>query len=324
MFQSLLILLLVISVLCDSNSRTIDSEHVSVASLKHNKKTTGGVLWCETPAGFSKASSSNGIMCDSMALLSSGRETFSTFEKKLCDVMANRSASIDKYDVRDFYRAINWVPKYTQMTSYALLNWVLRHEQIYSQQQKGLWLEFGVFKGFSVNMTSIIKKDSNVSPVYGFDFFEGLPEVWGNANMVVGEFNQSGVLPPLRPNVQLVKGLFDITLPPFLVQHPEKVVYANIDNDLFNGSVFLLKQLLPRFEHRAVLHFHELFRFNLTHGYSGNDEMKALHHVMRQHRGFRLQLLPYYGPNREACVFLVLNNRRKQQQERSARIRSEG
>ena len=49
-------------------------------------------------------------------------------------------------------------------------------------------------------------------PIYGFDSFEGLPDAW-IPGFPKGYFDMKGSLPPVAPNVQLIKGWFDETLP---------------------------------------------------------------------------------------------------------------
>lgn len=71
-----------------------------------------------------------------------------------------------------------------------------------------LWLEFGVFRGSTINNMSNYTKDT----VYGFDSFEGLPEFW-REGFDAGAFNLEGQLPSVNSNVELIKGWFTETLP---------------------------------------------------------------------------------------------------------------
>ncbi len=117
----------------------------------------------------------------------------------------------------------------------------------------------------------------------------------------------------MEPNIELIKGWFEDTLPPFLRNHTEKVSYVSIDNDLYNGTVFILEQLMPRYKHHTVVHFHELIRsqvnfFNKKQEFIANAEMKALYTVMQKHVNFKLQLMPFRGPQREPVVFRVIKH----------------
>ena len=103
----------------------------------------------------------------------------------------------------------------------------------------GLLLEFGVYTGSSINL---ISEHRPMRPVYGFVSFEGLPE-----NRTVdrrGMYTPGGELPAVRSNVQLIKGRFDETLPPFIGEHPESVF---LDENRAGPAV---RQDRPRNGHR--------------------------------------------------------------------------
>ena len=196
----------------------------------------------------------------------------------------------------------------------------------------GMWLEFGVFNGTSLNMTADAKrrlcqqegtyKYDHETLVHGFDSFEGLPTTWkikrtshninkrqskcgckwtagggkcghgdgsrcwvaccGGAattgsgtirdapvselTVPAGTFSLGGVMPPVRPNAALVKGLFSETLPPFLTSRGpvERVRFASLDMDLYDGALTVLRELTPllvgggRAHGGTLLHFHEI------------------------------------------------------------------
>ena len=117
----------------------------------------------------------------------------------------------------------------------------------------GLWLEFGVFTGRS------LEQFSRKAPkeIYGFDSFEGLPEYWDPQNpkgcyglggnvppgYIVGEnhsmfdnnrvYNESN-WKPWPSNVKLVKGWFKDTLPKFIEKFEGDVALCHIDGDLYS------------------------------------------------------------------------------------------
>src|ERR1019366_9352955 len=82
------------------------------------------------------------------------------------------------------------------------------------ENTQGLYLEFGVYSGLTIN--HIAKQVEQT--VYGFDSFAGLPERWRDS-LGAGHFKVQ-LLPKVMPNVTLVKGWFDQTLPEFLKTHP--------------------------------------------------------------------------------------------------------
>ena len=75
----------------------------------------------------------------------------------------------------------------------------------------GLYLEFGVQHGVSINMSSSILPNQQF---YGFDSFEGLPEEWDNGKRILkkGTLSRNGIPPTVNDNVTLIKGLFQDTL----------------------------------------------------------------------------------------------------------------
>ena len=65
----------------------------------------------------------------------------------------------------------------------------------------GLHLEFGVYKGNSINHFAEASPDVTW---YGFNSFEGLPEAW-TLGAKAGAFSIGGNLPPVRGNVRLTR-----------------------------------------------------------------------------------------------------------------------
>ncbi|RVI73097.1 hypothetical protein CN188_31685 [Sinorhizobium meliloti] len=95
----------------------------------------------------------------------------------------------------------------------------------------GVCLEFGVFRGASINYTG--KKYSKRN-FYGFDSFEGFPHDgrtdWNQ------DFSTGGKLPEVPANVTLIKGFFSDTLPGFLTNLREEVCVVNIDCDIYSST----------------------------------------------------------------------------------------
>lgn len=120
---------------------------------------------------------------------------------------------------------------------------------------EGLYLEFGVWKGRTLRA---IARAATDHPVYGFDSFAGLPEDWwrfGKGNFALKQ------LPQMPPNVTLVKGWFNETLPGFLSQHPEPVAFIHIDCDLYSSTKTVLDLLAPRLCPGTVIVFDEYFNY---------------------------------------------------------------
>lgn len=127
---------------------------------------------------------------------------------------------------------------------------------------EGLWLEFGVFSGKTINLMA--KHAPPGRTVYGFDTFEGLPESWRD-KFAKGTFDCKGKFPEVESNVTLVKGLFQDTLVPFLVEHNEpsdqKVAVAHLDADLYSATIYVLRELAPRIVPGTLLVFDELINY---------------------------------------------------------------
>ncbi len=118
---------------------------------------------------------------------------------------------------------------------------------------EGLWMEFGVANGRSIAFIAT----RTGAPVYGFDTFEGLPEHW-SPRMRAGRFSRGGVPPPAPTNVVFVKGLFDRTLPEFLVSRSEVMAaFVHIDCDLYSSTRTVLANLGRRIRAGSVLVFDE-------------------------------------------------------------------
>lgn len=126
---------------------------------------------------------------------------------------------------------------------------------------QGLWMEFGVWNGKSINHIARQVRGT----VYGFDSFEGLPVDWwqgttSDALVKKDHFKIYG-LPRVRSNVELVKGWFDKTLPPFLQAHPEPAAFIHIDSDVYESAKVVLDVLASRIVPGTVILFDELYNY---------------------------------------------------------------
>jgi methyltransferase family protein len=122
----------------------------------------------------------------------------------------------------------------------------------------GLFLEFGVYKGDSINRLAELKPGVRW---YGFDSFVGLPEAW-TPGARKGAFSIEGRLPPVRENVILIMGFFDQTLPPFAAEHPDvKVAFLHIDCDLYSATRTVFEHLGDRLQPGCIIVFDELINY---------------------------------------------------------------
>ena len=132
---------------------------------------------------------------------------------------------------------------------------------------KGLVLEFGVYKGRSINLIASRMPERTI---YGFDSFAGSPEPWLYRRHAFGDVEG---LPPVRENCVLVKGCFAETLPRFLKRSGEPCAFIHIDSDLYSSAKVILEHLEDRIVAETVILFDEFFNYP---GWK-NGEHRAFH-----------------------------------------------
>ncbi|MCL4448037.1 MAG: class I SAM-dependent methyltransferase [Thermoplasmatales archaeon] len=124
--------------------------------------------------------------------------------------------------------------------------------------KNGLFLEFGVYKGSSLNF---IAKKINNETIYGFDSFEGLPTFWMDG-FGIGTFKTDYQKLKFRSNVKIVKGLFQETLPKFKVEHTQPISFVHIDSDLYESAKFVLTSLKDQIVSGTVIVFDDFFNYS--------------------------------------------------------------
>jgi hypothetical protein len=119
----------------------------------------------------------------------------------------------------------------------------------------GLICEFGVYRGDTINhIASLID-----GTVHGFDSFEGLPEDW-RGGFEQGAF-RCGQLPSVRSNVVLHKGLFDESMPQFLLDHSQNIAFMHVDCDLYSSTRGIFDLLRDRIVPGTVIQFDEFLNY---------------------------------------------------------------
>ncbi len=118
----------------------------------------------------------------------------------------------------------------------------------------GLILEFGVASGATINHLAgtIALRERRL---YGFDSFCGLPEPW--ADYQIGHFACDP--PSVAPNVELIRGLFAETIPPFLAEHEGAAALIHVDCDLYSSTCTVLDLLTPRIVRGTFIALDEYF-----------------------------------------------------------------
>jgi predicted O-methyltransferase YrrM len=130
---------------------------------------------------------------------------------------------------------------------------------IEQSKEDGLYAEFGVFEGNSIN--HLARRIGPNITIYGFDSFEGLKEDWKGHYMAKGTFSLGGQLPSVEPNVVLIKGWFDQTVPVFLRDNSKPFSFVHVDCDTYETTAALLSLLEPRLQGGAILLFDEYFGY---------------------------------------------------------------
>lgn len=160
--------------------------------------------------------------------------------------------------------------------------------------RRGLFLEFGVWSGETLNMIA-----DHVGPdvrVHGFDSFRGLPEDWvGDYHK--GRFDLEGRMPQVRPNAVLHPGWFADTLPPFAAEEPGDIAFLHVDCDLYSSTKTVFDHLGDRLAPGSVIVFDEYFNYVgwRDHEYKAFQEL-----VHRRRLGYRY--LAYNTHERNVAV----------------------
>lgn len=124
-------------------------------------------------------------------------------------------------------------------------------------KKSGLFLEFGVYSGSTINVIANAYKDKQI---FGFDSFEGLPENW-NGWSLESSFFKTSKMPKVRNNVVLIKGWFNEVLPKFVEEHSEEVAFLHVDSDIYSSAKYVLDSLSSRIKPGTIIVFDEYFNY---------------------------------------------------------------
>ncbi len=128
-----------------------------------------------------------------------------------------------------------------------------------NEKPEDFFLEFGVYKGTSINFFS---KHIKMNKIYGFDSFEGLNHNWSGHSEEVGHKDLKGRIPNVEHNVILIKGWIENTLNQFIKDHKNlSVKFIHIDTDTYESTKIILKQLKPFLQNDCVILFDDFYNF---------------------------------------------------------------
>nr|VFJ58555.1 MAG: Methyltransferase domain-containing protein [Candidatus Kentron sp. DK] len=156
----------------------------------------------------------------------------------------------------------------------------------------GLFLEFGVASGRTINhIASKIK-----TKVYGFDSFEGLPETW-RTGFKKGTF--VGKIPDVAENVELIVGMFEVTLPYFAMNTTENVTFLHVDCDLYSSAKTIFDNLEGKIVPGTVILFDEYLNYP---GWKFG-EYKAFHEFIKS-AGLSYEYRSFVPDHQQVCVII--------------------
>jgi hypothetical protein len=134
--------------------------------------------------------------------------------------------------------------------------YIIKKAKENDKTEEKLYLEFGVFKGHSINFFSkFIKK------IYGFDSFEGLREDWVGFSNPSGTFNLNKKIPKLNKNVIPIVGWVQDTLKPFLNDNKKEINFVHMDMDTYETTKFVLENIKPYLSKKCIILFDELYNY---------------------------------------------------------------
>lgn len=124
-----------------------------------------------------------------------------------------------------------------------------------SAKINGLYLEFGVFEGKSINVIANIVEPKKV---YGFDSFKGLPEDWNRGDTIYkkGHFSLNE-LPKVNYNVNLVEGFYEDSLAVWKEKYKDDISFIHIDVDLYSSTKTILNELDKQIKPGTIICFDE-------------------------------------------------------------------
>lgn len=164
----------------------------------------------------------------------------------------------------------------------------------------GAYIEMGVCTGRTINFIAGLNP---YQKVYGFDSFEGLPDVWERADASHKKgtfaFHNPEILPPVLHNVILKKGLFKDSLPQFKeeVLKDQPIAFLHIDCDIYSSTADTFNLLGDNIVEGTIIVFDEFYNYP---GYE-NHEFKAFNEFLAE-KGFTAEFIAYNAFHEQVAV----------------------
>jgi hypothetical protein len=176
-----------------------------------------------------------------------------------------------------------------------LYNYILSNSLIV-----GDFLEFGVWKGESINYFANNTTELQNQRFYGFDSFEGLPEDW-RSGFPQGKFSLDGLTPGDDNKVSYIKGWFNETIPVFINSHSLNTpVFIHIDCDIYSSTVDVFKYVAHLIQKDSYILFDEFFAYPgwEEHEYKAFSEFLEL-------SGFDYEIIAFNNSHEQVLVKII-------------------
>ena len=170
------------------------------------------------------------------------------------------------------------------------------NEAIKKFDKESLFLEFGVFKGDSINLFAEKLKKIDAE-IFGFDSFKGLKDEWITEEFnPPGTFDLKGKKPTVERNVKLIDGWVEETAKNFLSKNSKKIAFIHFDMDTYKSTSFVLKLVKNNFQAGTIILFDEFYGFPNWEKY----EYKAFKEEIEENKFNFIA----FG-SRQACIKIV-------------------
>ena len=150
---------------------------------------------------------------------------------------------------------------------------LLAHYELFKMTKhlEGAIVECGIFKGASFTRFAMLRQltQNNQRKILGFDTFQKFPPAKFEPDKVLREqFTQSAgensisvkqlkkilQYKGISKNFELIKGDIIKTIPEYIKKNPkQKFSLINLDVDLFEPSIIILKNLFPKLQKNGIL-----------------------------------------------------------------------
>ena len=170
------------------------------------------------------------------------------------------------------------------------------NEAIKKFDKENLFLEFGVFKGDSINLFAKNLKKINAK-IFGFDSFKGLKNEWMTEEFnPPGTFDLKGKKPKVADNVRLIDGWVEETTKVFFSNSKKKIAFIHFDLDTYESTSFVLKSIKENLQPGSIILFDEFYGFPNWEKY----EYKAFKEEIEENK-FKFIA---FG-SRQACIKII-------------------